>query len=164
MNYAEVSTICFHWTHVILQPGANVANKKKKEKKKRAKEERKHEKAEDGLKIVEAEPLTYSALQAGLSVLARVSQVRDYDMRLSLPGRLIGSVKIGDVNSHYTAALQRLAEGGGDTDDDVKTLKDMFSPGQWVAASVLDVESTADGFHRVGLTLDPKEVSLTWFL
>ena len=31
-------------------------------------------------------------------------------MRLSLPGRLIGSVKIADVNTHYTGALQRLAE------------------------------------------------------
>lgn len=111
------------------------------------------------MKIVEAEPLTYSALQTGMSVLARVSQVRDYDMRLSLPGRLIGSVKIADVNSHYTAALQRLADaGGGDEADDVRTLKEMFTPGQWVAASVVDVESTSDGFHRVSLTLDPHQV------
>ena len=57
------------------QASNTASNKKKKEKKKRVKEEKKRDKEEDGLKIVEAEPLTYSALQTGMSVLARVSQV-----------------------------------------------------------------------------------------
>ena len=85
-------------------------------------------------------------------------QVRDYDMRLSLPGRLIGSVKIGEINCHYTRALQKVAEDDDDDEPDIRTLKEMFSPSQQVAAAVVDVETTPDDFHRVSLTLEPKEV------
>jgi len=140
------------------KPKVNKKALKKKEKAKAKKAALKEDEDEGGLKVLQAEALSYNQLMEGMTLMAKVSQVRDYDMRLSLPGRLIGSVPIANVNAHYTKALQELAQGGGGGDSEVLPLQQMFAPGQTVVAAVTDVDAKDDGFHRVTLTLDPKEI------
>ena len=62
---------------------------KNKHKKKQKKSKGNIEDDQGGLRVKAIDPLTYDKLTEGLKVLARISEVRDLELKLSLPGRLV---------------------------------------------------------------------------
>ncbi len=116
-----------------------------------------------------AEPLTYRSLSEGMVLLGVVSSVTEFQLRVSLPGHLVGTVGITAVSKPYTKALRMLAEAGGEEQDtpDVRQLKDMFSPGQVVLCAVQKVEEvqrrndpSSGSYFRVSLSLSPQSVQV----
>ena len=73
----------------------------KKSKKKQKKTKEKFD-DEGGLNVKSIDPLTYEKLNEGLNVLARISEVRDLELKLSLPGRLVAFVPITKISASYT--------------------------------------------------------------
>lgn len=115
--------------------------------------------AKDAFEVGEAEPLQYSDLCEGLIVLCRVSRVDDYELRVSMPGRLVATIAISEVSKPYTKQLKKLAGVPDEADSEsvpVRPLADMFYVGQTLVASVTRVDKTEDGFNKVN--------SLTFFL
>ena len=66
-------------------------------------------------------------LVEGMNVLGQVLEVRDMDLTLSLPGRLMATVPITNISTPYSGLLSRLAR---DEDVDVKSLRELFHAGQ----------------------------------
>ncbi len=137
-----------------VQPSDGKAKGKKlKKKKKKATREADAE----GIAVTSVKPLSYRQLNRGMVVLGCVSSVGEYELKVSLPGHLVGSVAITDVSGPYTKALQTIADCGEDVEE-VLTLAEMFSPGQVVACAVEKVDSNDTGFFKVSLSLDPRSV------
>ncbi len=125
---------------------------KNKKKLKKAKE------GEDSLKVKSVEPLTYDKLSSGLKTLARISEIKGLELKLSLPGRLVAHVPITKISQPYTEALRKVTEGSSEDDIEIKTLDDMYQIGQLVICSIVEVDSDND-FHRVTATLYPNQVN-----
>ncbi len=92
-------------TKPAIQPSAS----KKKNKSKKAKKSGQN-KDDDILDIKSLDPLTYDKLNEGLKVMARISEVRDLELKLSLPGRLVASVPITQISNSYTNGLKKITE------------------------------------------------------
>lgn len=133
---------------------ANKSGPKKKKKKSGGKSED----GSDILKVVSAEELNYRHLSEGMNVLGCVSSVGDYELKVSLPGRLVGTVPITHVSKAYTKALHQVTEGQTEQDLSLRTLGDMFYAGQVVLTRVKSVELTEDRFYKVTLSLAPHSV------
>ena len=41
-----------------------------------------------------------------MTILGFISEVQDFELRVSLPGRLVGTVPITNISGPYTAALK----------------------------------------------------------
>ena len=147
------------------------ANKDASKVKKKRKDKKKSEADDDafgGLKVTSADPLTYSALTEGQAMLGCVSSVADYSLRVSLPGRLVGTVPITAVSRPYTAALEAVAKGGEDAEavaEKIRTMKDMFKVGQPLIVSVTKLERRSSeggggggGHCKVTLSAAPHSV------
>ena len=118
-------------------------SKLKKKKKDKKKSEADDDNAFGGLKVTSADPLTYSSLTEGQTMLGCVSSVADYSLRVSLPGRLVGTVPITAVSRPYTAALETVAKGAEDAEavaENIRTMKEMFKVGQPLIVSVTKLE------------------------
>ena len=51
--------------------------------------------------------------------MGRISAIRELDMRISLPGRLMATCPITNISSSYTNALKEVTSGSNmDTDSD----------------------------------------------
>ena len=126
-------------------------------KKKKVKKDRK-----DGGKVsmfdVKAVPsLSYSQLSEGHVLLGFVSQVLEFELRVSLPNQLVGTVPITNISPAFTSRLRAAAEVE-DTEDDIPPLNKIFSAGEVVAVAVVSV-SLSDGKYSVLLSLAPGRVS-----
>ena len=88
------------------KPNAQKKRRKKHLEKKKAKDEKAQDKAVD---IVDT--LSYGQIVEGMLILGRISSIRELDLRISLPGRLIASCPITNISSHYTKALKDIAQG-----------------------------------------------------
>ena len=86
-------------------PNAQKKRRKKHLEKKKAKDEKAQDKAVD---IVDT--LSYGQIVEGMLILGRISSIRELDLRISLPGRLIASCPITNISSHYTKALKDIAQ------------------------------------------------------
>ena len=89
-----------------------------------------------------------------MRVLCRVLEVREMELTVSLPGRLVASVPITNVSAPYSRLLSRLAD---DEDVDVKSLKEMFATGQTLACCIK--EAADDGSYKVVASLNPTDVN-----
>ena len=82
-------------------------NQKKKQKAKdkliKSNEEKK------SIDIVES--LSYGQLTEGMLVVGKISTIRELDMRLSLPGRLMATCPITNISTAYTNALKEVTSG-----------------------------------------------------
>ena len=139
---------------------ANKDATKVKKKKKDKKSDAEGDDAFGGLKVTSADPLTYSALTEGLTLLGCVSSVADYSLRVSLPGRLVGTVSITAVSRPYTAALEAIAKGAEDGEamaEKIRTMKDMFRVGQPLVVTVTKLERR-DSHCKVTLSAAPQAV------
>ena len=90
---------------------------KKQRKRKLAKQKAKDK---DDVKPVEiAEALSYGQLVEGMIIMGRISIIKELEMRISLPGRLMVSCPITNISSAYTNALKAITQGNNmDTDSD----------------------------------------------
>lgn len=116
---------------------------------------------DSGLKVKIAEQLTYDRLSQGFQVLARVSEIRDLELRLSLPGRLVASVPITQISPSYAAGLKKVAQGIKKAEEvGITPLSSMFRVGQLVACCILECEKDEDRtFYKVSATLYPSKVN-----
>jgi len=88
----------------------DVQAQKKQRKKKLAKEKAKNN--EDESQQIEAvETLSYGHLVEGMVIMGKISTIRELDLRISLPGRLMATCPITNISSSYTNALKDIAQG-----------------------------------------------------
>ncbi len=74
-----------------------VQNKNVKKPKKKA--SKKTEKVDDANFVVAvAENLTYAKLESGMNLIGKVAEVTDVDLKVSLPGHLVGYVDINNIS------------------------------------------------------------------
>ena len=96
----------------------SIQAQKKHKKKQVAKEKAKtSNKERPSVEIVEA--LSYGQITEGMLIMGRISAIRELDMRISLPGRLMATCPITNISSSYTNALKEVTSGSNmDTDSD----------------------------------------------
>jgi rRNA biogenesis protein RRP5 len=145
--------------------GRNEEERKKKAKAKKRKDDKSGGKDDDGvfsgLKVVSADPLNYRQLSEGQTLLGSIFQIGDYDMKVSLPGRLVGTLPITAVSRPYTRALEAITKGEEEEAEaiGVRPLKSMFQIGQIIICSVTKVEQgSVEGFYKVSLSATPQSV------
>ena len=90
-------------------------------------------------------------------ILGRVNQVTDYDLIISLPGRLRGRVKATDINESYTNLLQSIVNYKSDSLFEFKSLPELYSPGDYVITYVKALDK--DDRWRVSLSLESKLIN-----
>lgn len=133
---------------VDIQKKKNKTNKKKKA-----------DSEINPLQVKTIEPLTYDKLTEGFQTLARISEIKDLEIKLSLPGRLVAHVPITQISTPYTEALKKVASGS-DVESDLKSLDEMFQVGQLVSCAILKIEKADSGdFHKITATLNPMNVN-----
>ena len=105
-----------------LFSASNSSSKSLQAQKKHKKRQVAKEKAKtnDGKKPVEiVDALSYGQLTEGMLIMGRISAIRELDMRVSLPGRLMATCPITNISSSYTNALKEVTSGSNmDTDSD----------------------------------------------
>ena len=117
-----------------------VQDAKAKKKKNSKKEKKNKENEDDVLRVKTVEPLTYDKLTEGFKTLARISEIKDLDLKLSLPGRLVAWVPILQISTSYTEALKKVAEDANQAGNlGIRPLNEMFQPGQLVSCSIVKV-------------------------
>lgn len=89
-------------------------------------------------------------------ILGRVHLVRDYDLIISLPGRLSGRVKVTDISESYTNLLQNVVKSEGDSLSEFRTLTELFSPGDNV---ITYVKALGEENWRISLSLEPNLIN-----
>jgi len=102
--------------------------------------------------------LSYSQLLEGQVLLGFVSQVLEFELKVSLPGHLVGSVPITNISTAYTTRLRDAADATEDQDeDDLPPLNSLYSEGDMVATSVVSI-SKEGARYSVILSLAPTRV------
>ena len=130
------------------------SNKEQKLKKKKIKKDKKEKTSLLDVKTVST--LTYSSLTPGQLLLGFVSQVLDYEVKVSLPGHLVGSVPITNISTDFTSRLRAAteAEAEGDAADSLPGLDSLFKEGDVVAVAVVSVDK-ADTRYSLILSMAP---------
>ena len=121
-------------TEIAVQDGKTKAKKNKK------KGDKKDLELDDSLRVKTVEPLTYDKLTEGFKTLARISEIRDLDLKLSLPGRLVAWVPILQISNSYTDALKKVSENPEISETlGIRPLTEMFQQGQLISCSIVKV-------------------------
>ena len=128
------------------------SNKEQKLKKKKIKKDKKEKTSLLDVKTVST--LTYSSLTPGQLLLGFVSQVLDYEVKVSLPGHLVGSVPITNISTDFTSRLRAATETEGDAADSLPGLDSLFQEGDVVAVAVVSVDK-ADTRYSLILSMAP---------
>lgn len=129
-----------------------------KAKKARAKKGSKKKGHEDDVLVASAaQSLTYSTLCQGMVILGRVHEATDYDLIVSLPGRLGGRVKVTDISESYTNLLQSIVNSKSDSLAEFKSLPELYTAGDYVVAYVKALGE--DERWRVSLSLESSLVN-----
>ena len=137
---------------------------KKKKTEKAKKKSKSTDESSDALKVKSVEPLTYEKLSDGFRTLARISEVRELELKLSLPGRLVAHVPITKISNPYNEALKRVTEDQ-DEDFDLKPLNELFQQGQLVSCCIVKVTKDPENefFYKVTASLNPSQVNENFF-
>ena len=140
----------------LFSTQVNVSTKKKKKNKKSSKVEE----ISDVLKLTTVEPLTYDKLSEGLQILARISEIRDLELKLSLPGRLVALVPITKISNAYTEGLKKVANDPSQAETlNLRPLSEIFQVGQLVCCTIAKVEKAENDFYNVIASLMPKNTN-----
>ncbi|XP_047512313.1 rRNA biogenesis protein rrp5 [Pieris napi] len=133
------------------------------EKKERKRKQKKKSEEDDGYLSEEASKdvdksyktcgvwLSYKALKQDFVVLGRISQIKETNMLVSLPSRLIGTVMACHISEPYNKLLEAYVD---DKIDKVKELKEIFKRGQYVCVKVLEVKD-----NHAMLTMMPQHIN-----
>lgn len=100
--------------------------------------------------------LTYATLTTGMTVLGRVHHSTEYDVSVSLPGRLSGHLHVTDISEAYTNLLKSLVTVR-DPPEEFKPLQELYKRGDYVVCYVKTVN--AEDKHRVILSVEPEIIN-----
>ncbi|XP_023215785.1 protein RRP5 homolog [Centruroides sculpturatus] len=130
-----------------------------KTKQKRNKRKKKQvEESTDDLVVVE--PLSYKTLSTEMVILGCIETIKEYELKVILPGGSIGTVSIVNINNHYSNLLKSYTEDPKNVEDAVITLSGMFVVGQVVLCKVISTKYDAEKMKaEIKLSLDPKDVN-----
>lgn len=90
-------------------------------------------------------------------VLGRVREARDYDLIVSLPGRLIGRLQLTDISESYTKLLQSMIDAQNDKPEGYKPLPELFKPGDYLTCYVKQLNPQEK--WQVSLSLEPELIN-----
>jgi len=90
---------------------SNDPNAKKKQKKKKLAKQKAIKENADIKPAEVVDALSYGQLAEGMLLMGRIAAIRELDMRISLPGRLMASCPITNISSSYTTALKDITQG-----------------------------------------------------
>ena len=82
-----------------------VAKEKKNKKKDKSKKQNK-----STLEVRNVANLTYSQLSEGLVLLGYISQIQEFELKVSLPGHLVASLPITNISPAFTARIRAATE------------------------------------------------------
>jgi len=130
------------------------SNKEQKVSKK--KKDKKKDKTKKSLfDVSTVATLSYSQLSEGQVLLGFVSQVLEFELKISLPGHLVGTVPITNISTAYTTRLRNAADAIEDDDsDDIPPLNSFCSEGDMVAVAVVSISKT-DARYSLMLSMAP---------
>ncbi|XP_044579907.1 protein RRP5 homolog [Cotesia glomerata] len=100
-----------------------------------------------------AECLTYPTIVEGMVILGRVYTATEYDITVSLPGRLSGQVLATDVSEAYTSLLEKVIEITDNQLTEYKPLNEVYKNGDYVICFVKSINP--DEKNAVKLSLEP---------
>ena len=133
------------------QQQQNLQQKKHKKKKLKPKSANEDDADKGPLKVTFAEPLTYSRLEEGMLILGVINSVGDYDLKVSLPGHLVGVVPIKNVSKWYSDSIVK--------GQNIRPLSSIFQPGQTVLTAVDRISKDEESnYYKVILSVEPKAV------
>ena len=104
-----------------------------------------------------AECLTYSSIGEGMTLLGRIQEVTQYDMTISLPGRLGGKLQVTDFGKRYTKLLEGIVESKDEDTTKFKAISDLYRRGEYIVCCVKSLDR--DEKRRVSLSLDPELIN-----
>lgn len=103
------------------------------------------------------ENLTMQNISSGMVLLGCVFEIEDYCVKLSLPGRLFGTVPIVNISDKYMECIRAFSESPDN--DDVTALQALFRVGQTVACKVVSTKSSKSHKNHITLTVNPRHVN-----
>ncbi|KAK0077894.1 hypothetical protein PV325_003328 [Microctonus aethiopoides] len=103
-----------------------------------------------------AQCLTYSSLTEGMIVLGRVRSSTEYELIISLPGRLKGYLSIADISQSYTNLLQNLVEGENHPPE-FKPLNELYKHEDYLVCYVKSINP--DAKHQITLSIEPELIN-----
>ncbi|XP_050709154.1 protein RRP5 homolog [Eriocheir sinensis] len=107
----------------------------------------------DHLSALDVQPLTYKSLTVGQVLLGCVLEERDYELVVSLPHKLVGSISLAHISRPYTAPLSKLKDDE-EGEEEIQALQELYQPGQ----HVVSIEKV-NNMTWVSLTLMPNEAN-----
>ena len=134
------------------------SNKEKKvEKKKKKVKKGPNEKTSlFDVKIVPT--LTYSSMSEGQVLLGFISHILEYELKVSLPGHLVGSVPITNISTDFTNRLRSATEvvEGKEVEADLPSMDSLFKLGDIVTVAVVSVSKSEEtNKYSLILSLSP---------
>ena len=134
------------------------SNKEKKVEKKK-KKAKKGDKEKTSLFDVKSVPtLKYSSLSEGQILLGFISQILEYELKVSLPGHLVGSVPITNISTDFTNRLRSATEvvEGKEVETDLPSMDSLFRLGDIVTVAVVSISKSEDSNkYSLILSLSP---------
>lgn len=90
-------------------------------------------------------------------ILGRIHAATDYDLSVSLPGRLSGHIQVTDISNKYIGFLQSLSESSIDNPTDFKLLSSLFKRGNYIVCYVKSIDTEAK--KQVTLSIEPELIN-----
>ena len=141
----------------LFSTKSSTGNKEKKNKKK----DKSKKPNKSSLEIRNVAGLTYSQLNEGLVLLGYVSQIQEFEVKISLPGHLVASLPITNISPAFTARIRTAteAEEKGEAAEPLPSLENIFKEGEVVAVAVVSVAKSVDTSRwAVTVSLAPARV------
>ena len=141
----------------LFSTKSSTGNKEKKNKKK----DKSKKPNKSSLEIRNVAGLTYSQLNEGLVLLGYVSQIQEFEVKISLPGHLVASLPITNISPAFTARIRAAteAEEKGEAAEPLPSLENIFKEGEVVAVAVVSVAKSVDTSRwAVTVSLAPARV------
>lgn len=97
--------------------------------------------------------VTLQMVAEGMHVLGKVQEIREMDVILSLPGRILAVVPITNISTPYSKLLDKLAQ---DEDIEVASMSTFLTVGDIFPCTIKEV--TNDGSFKVTASLNPADL------
>ena len=132
-----------------------VVKEKKSKKKDKSKKQNK-----STLEVRNVANLTYSQLSEGLVLLGYISQIQEFELKVSLPGHLVASLPITNISPAFTSRIRAAteAEEKGESAEALPSLSSIFKEGEAVAVAVVSVAKGENSRWAVTVSLAPNRV------
>ncbi|XP_077205715.1 protein RRP5 homolog [Paroedura picta] len=104
------------------------------------------------------ELLTSESLTDGMLVLGCVKECNEYELTVSLPNGLSGSVQVTRICEAYSRMLSEQVAMDKPVED-LSPLSELFTTGMLLRCAVIGVEKGAEGHHGIQLSINPRDVN-----